>query len=96
MSPTIEQLRESIDTIDHKILSLLAERLRLVLQVGEVKKVSDIAVYDPGREARMLKSLAEAADPQLSPATVHSIFSTIIRECRGLEQESIAPSRPAE
>lgn len=93
MSATIEQLRVSIDTVDRKILDLLRERLGHVLQVGEIKKLRDMDVYDPAREERMLLALTNAADPRLSNETVRRIFSLIIGECRKLEQDSIAPSR---
>lgn len=95
MNPTIEQLRESIDAVDRKILDLLSERLDYVLQVGEIKKRQEIAVYDPSREAGMLEVLTDTADPKLSREAVRRIFSLIIRECRNLEQDSIAPSRAA-
>jgi chorismate mutase len=87
--PEIRRLRESIDAVDQQILLLLAERLRLVLEVGEVKRRGNIEVYDPERERTMLDRIARNALAPLDGSTARRIFEHVIREYRGAEQVSV-------
>jgi chorismate mutase len=87
--PELEDLRRAIDEVDRKILELVAERVRLVLQVGDVKRSRNMSVYDPERERRVLDSLAAAAQEPLDVMTVKRIFERIIDESRRLEQRHV-------
>jgi chorismate mutase-like protein len=90
MAPGIPQLRESIDALDRQILELVSERLRLVMQVGEIKRSHGLDVYDATREGEMLERVARASVAPLSPAMAQRIFRCIIDESRGLEQRHVA------
>jgi len=84
--PDLDALRRSIDAVDLKLLELIGERVRLVLQVGEYKARKGLAIYDPERERRLLERLTAAAEPPLEPGTVRRIFERLIDESRRLEQ----------
>ena len=56
MAGELNALRDQIDAVDKKILDLLAQRLSLVEQVGEVKSTHGLPIYAPDREAAMLTS----------------------------------------
>jgi chorismate mutase len=90
-APELEALRRSIDDLDGRILQLIAERVRVVLAVGEYKRRNNIAVYDPERERRMLDRLCSQAPHPLDAETVRRIFERLIDESRRIEQHSIAP-----
>jgi chorismate mutase-like protein len=90
MAPGISTLRDAIDVVDRKILELLAERLRLVEQVGEVKRSLGLDVYDPTRERDLLDKVAQLAPAPLAPAMAQRIFQNIIQESRALEQRHVA------
>jgi chorismate mutase len=90
-APELEALRRSIDDLDGRILELVAERVRVVLAVGEYKRRNNIAVYDPDRERKMLERLCGQAKHPLDGDTVRRIFERLIDESRRIEQHSIAP-----
>jgi chorismate mutase len=94
MAPGIPELRQSIDELDRQILELLAERLRLVMRVGEVKRGLELDVYDPVRERDLLERVARRAPSALTPAAAQRIFRCIIVESRGLEQRHVAELPP--
>jgi chorismate mutase len=94
MASGIPQLRQSIDQLDRQILELVAERLRLVMQVGEVKRGLGLDVYDPTRERDLLERVARAAPPPLTSAMAQRIFQCIIEESRGLEQRHVSDLPP--
>jgi chorismate mutase-like protein len=81
----LEALRRQIDAVDERILGLVAERVELVLRVGELKRASGAAVYDPERERRVLDRLAHQAAPPLDRETVQRVFERLIDESRRLE-----------
>jgi chorismate mutase-like protein len=85
----LEALRSEIDAIDGRILELVAERVGLVLRVGELKRTSGAAVYDPERERRVLERLATQAVPPLDRETVKRVFERLIDESRRLELEHV-------
>jgi chorismate mutase-like protein len=89
MAPGIPQLRQSIDELDRQLLKLIAERLLLVMQVGEVKRSLGLDVYDPAREKDLLERVARAAPAPITPAMAQRIFQCIIEESRNLEQRHV-------
>ncbi|MBN2197285.1 MAG: chorismate mutase [Polyangiaceae bacterium] len=84
--PELEALRQEIDTLDQRILDLVAARVRVVLRVGELKRRVGLPVYDPDRERRMLERLEQASAPPLDRSTVRRIFERLIDESRRIEQ----------
>lgn len=88
--PELDELRRAIDEIDRQILDLVARRVRLVLEVGDVKRARGLAVYDPERERRVLESLAQIAPEPLDARTVKRIFERLIDESRRLEQHHVS------
>ena len=87
--PELETLRRSIDDLDGRILSLIAERVKVVLAVVQFKRENDMAVYDPERERNMLERLSRQAPEPLDAETVRRIFERLVDECRRIEQHSI-------
>jgi len=87
--PELEALRVAIDEVDRKLLDLIAERVRLVLAVGDVKRERNMPVYDPDRERRILDRLASQAAAPLDGTTVRRIFERLIDEARRLEQSHV-------
>jgi chorismate mutase len=85
-SPELDELRRAIDQVDARLLELIQERLRLVLEVGAYKVKNGMAVYDPDRERRLLERLSAMAKPPLEPDTVRRIFERLVDESRTLEQ----------
>jgi chorismate mutase len=86
--PELDALRRAIDQVDSRLLELIHERVRLVLEVGAHKARHGLAIYDPERERRLLERLTALAQPPLEPDTVRRIFERLIDESRTLEQRN--------
>lgn len=81
MSVELNSLRDKIDEIDQAILSLIAKRLELVAQVGEVKSLHGLPIYDPKRESTMLaKRCYEAEQAGIPPNLIEDILRRLMRE----------------
>ena len=88
---SIAGLRRRIDRVDDRLLALLNERARLVLEVAEQKQRSNTAVYAPARERAVLARVARANRGPLTTPLVRGLFREIISVSRSLE----APMRVA-
>ncbi len=85
-SPDLETLRSAIDDVDAEILSLVAKRIGLVLQVADCKRSRDLPIYDPSRERAVIERLIGLAPEYLDAQLVRRIFERIIDESRRIEQ----------
>lgn len=82
----LDALRKAIDEVDGRLLELIAERVRLVLEVGDYKRERGIPIYDPERERQLLDRLTSRAPAPLQADTVRRVFERLIDESRRLEQ----------
>lgn len=55
----LEQVRNKIDSIDQQIIELLANRMRLVEQIGEYKKNNNVSIFQLRRWENILESRIE-------------------------------------
>ncbi len=79
----IAGLRQKIDDIDSKILSLLAERQAQVKKVVELKKKHGVPVYHPAREEDLISMLRmQAQKAGLDPDFMEELYRIILRQSR--------------
>ena len=53
----LEELRRSLDRIDDKLQDLLIERAEIIARVAASKKEGNLAAFQPGREAEIMRRL---------------------------------------
>ncbi|MGJ0626241.1 bifunctional chorismate mutase/prephenate dehydrogenase [Xenorhabdus bovienii] len=81
MAAKLSQLREQIDDVDKALLVLLAKRMYLVAEVGEIKSQLGLPIYVPEREASMLASRRQEAEVMgIPPDLIEDILRRIMRE----------------
>ena len=85
MKGKINELRAKIDGIDEKVLKLIEDRLKIVKEIGGIKAGEGVAMYDPLREAEMIKALSKKTS--LEDSFVMKIYRDIIAYCRGDEKK---------
>ncbi|MGO4707007.1 chorismate mutase [Microvirga sp. 2MCAF38] len=77
--PSLAELRQEIDRIDETMHRLLMERGTIIDRLIKVKKTSESgSAFRPGREASMMRLLAERHGGLLPLDTVESIWRVII------------------
>lgn len=83
----LQQLREQIDSVDNKLLELIASRLTLVKKVGEIKKSLGRQVRDPQREEDMLEKLGNKGESfGLAKSVVKKIWQTFFEVSYDVEK----------
>lgn len=80
----LENLRAQINQIDKKIVSLLNERAKVVLEVGRVKRTNNLPSYDPQREKEILEKLKDYHKGPLPEDILREIYTTILYWMRNM------------
>ncbi|MDX7736692.1 bifunctional chorismate mutase/prephenate dehydrogenase [Aeromonas caviae] len=89
MAEELNALRDKIDAVDKQLIDLLAARLALVGEVGEVKSRHGLPIYAPDREASMLaRRRAEAEALGVPGDLIEDVLRRVMRESYILESAS--------
>ena len=76
---TINEVRELIDSIDEKILNLIAERKNLVIEAVKLKSKDQIV--DSERIKKIIQKLSkQAVEKKLPDGLVEKLWNTMIQE----------------
>ncbi len=93
----LANLRRHIDEIDDRMHDLLIERAQVVAEVAASKKDGEVAFYQPGREAQILRRLASRHHGGLPVASVVRIWREMLAATVRLETPfAVAVFAPAE
>src|SRR5512143_700430 len=82
----IQELRKKIDDLDNKLLDLLNERARVVIEVGNIKKAEKLDFHAPGREREILDRLTARNKGPLPQATLRAVYREILSSSLSLER----------
>lgn len=83
----LDELRERLDIIDQQVMLLLSERAKVITQVAEFKRLHNIPIYVPEREAAIIARLRTLNPGPLHGDAVERIYQTIVEEMRKFEGE---------
>ena len=83
---SVEDWRRKIDEIDRKLVELLNERSRCVLEIGRLKRQDGSPLYQPDREREVLDAAERANRGPLSEAAIRRLFERILDEARSVER----------
>ena len=92
---TIEELRQRINQLDEKLVELLNERAHCALEIGKLKQTLGLEVYQPEREAEVLRHVQSHGKETGSPlegAAIVRVFERIIDEARRIERTTVHSS----
>lgn len=81
----LANLRVAIDAIDQQLAPLLANRLALSQQVGQVKKKFDLPIFNGGREAQILAKYVKD-DTDVAQHFLGETFLSIIEVSKAYQQ----------
>ena len=80
----LERYRIEIDKVDTNIITLLNKRAEIVLNIGEIKKRLKLDVYQPKREAEVIKKIKEKSTI-LKHSSVEIIWKEIMGACKNIQ-----------
>ncbi len=82
----MDRLRRRIDEIDRRMVGFLNERASHAIELGRVKKVVGLAIYQPSREDEVLRNVRSHNRGPLKNAALRRLFERIIDESRSIER----------
>ena len=82
----LEKIRDNISQIDQKILKLLNQRLKLVVDVGKIKQDEKSVFYVPSREQKVYQQLLDMNEGPLTKTALKAIYREIMSASLALEK----------
>jgi chorismate mutase len=82
----IDGLRDAIDRVDERLVQLLNERAGYALEIGRLKRLVSMEIYQPAREEAVLRHVRATNPGPLDGDAMVRLFERIIDEARRLER----------
>ncbi|MGE3276220.1 MAG: chorismate mutase [Vicinamibacterales bacterium] len=85
----LEELREEIDRLDAVIVRLLDRRARCAYAIGRLKRARGAAIYEPGREARVVahvKAVNRSLEGPLDDDAIARLYERVMDEARRIQR----------
>ena len=86
---TIEDWRKKIDELDLRLVELINKRAEAAREIGKLKNNTNLPIYEPEREKRILENVKKANPGPLPDSEVQHVFERIIDVMRKLQQQEI-------
>ncbi|MED5475587.1 MAG: chorismate mutase [Candidatus Neomarinimicrobiota bacterium] len=81
-------MRKEIDDIDSKILQLIEQRMKVVCEVGDLKKDLEISVEDLNREKEIIQRLTSNSSKNLTEKQLIRIFSAVFKSSKQIQRDN--------
>jgi chorismate mutase len=85
----ISDWRKKIDELDVEIVRLINQRAEAARAIGEIKRASDLPVYEPKREQEVFDRVRSANRGPLPDAELLHVYERIIDVMRTLQRRDI-------
>ncbi len=82
----LDDLRRQIDELDARVLSVLNERAKIAVRIGEVKRGTGAEAYAPVRENEVFGRIERSNAGPFPAAGLRAVFREIVSACRSLER----------
>jgi chorismate mutase len=82
----ISDWRQKIDELDEQIVVLISKRAEAAKAIGELKRVVELPVYEPGREQTVFSHVKAVNPGPLDDAELLHVYERIIDVMRTLQR----------
>jgi chorismate mutase len=76
-----------IDGLDRDIVKLLNDRMRVVEDIGRIKRLAGLPIYEPKRESEVFANVIASNGGPLPPDGLRRVFERIIDEARTVQRQ---------
>lgn len=85
---SLDELRKEIDLLDEELLQLLAKRLFVVKQIGEIKKTNGLPALDEKRRDELLQKIKQKGKKlSIAEPFIEKLYRTIHDHAVEVEQK---------
>jgi chorismate mutase-like protein len=85
----IADWRKKIDELDRRLVELLSERARAAVEIGRLKRNTNLPIYEPDRERVVFENVKELSQGPLPGQEMVRIFERIMDVMRNIQKEGI-------
>src|SRR3954466_14652430 len=83
---SLEPLRKQIDGLDARIVQLLNDRARVVVEIGKLKQQSNAPIYAPDREKAVLQKIRQLNQGPLPSRCLEAVYRELMSGSFALEK----------
>ena len=88
----IADWRKKIDELDERLVELLSERARAAVEIGRLKRDTNLPIYEPQRERMVFEHVQELNRGPLPGRDLVRIFERIMDVMRNIQKQGIGAS----
>ena len=85
----IADWRKKIDEVDRRLVELLSERARAAVEIGRLKRDTNLPIYEPERERIVFENVRGMNRGPLPGQDLVRIFERIMDVMRNIQKEGI-------
>ena len=85
----ISDWRKKIDDLDRKLAALLNERASAAIEIGRLKRNTDLPIYEPEREREVIANVQQNSRGPLAQRDLAQIFERIMDVMRSVQKHEI-------
>lgn len=85
----IADWRKKIDEVDRRLVELLSERARAAVEIGRLKRDTNLPIYEPDRERIVFENVQDINRGPLPGREMVRIFERIMDVMRNIQKEEI-------
>lgn len=85
----ISDWRKKIDELDEQIVRLISQRAEAAQAIGELKRTSNLPVYEPAREQNVFNHVRAVNPGPLADAEMLHVYERIIDVMRTLQRRDV-------
>jgi len=85
----IADWRKKIDELDRRLVELLSERAQAAVEIGRLKRDTNLPIYEPERERVVFENVQRMNPGPLPGRDVVRIFERIMDVMRNVQKEGI-------
>jgi len=85
--------RRKIDDVDRKLAALLNERASAVVEIGRLKRNTNLPIYEPEREKEVVANVQQSNKGPLAARDLARIYERIMDVMRSIQKHEIVPDQ---
>lgn len=87
----ISEWRKKIDELDRRLVELLSQRAQAAHEIGKLKRVVGMPIYEPDREQTVFENVRRVNPGPLPDRDLLRIYKRIMEIMRQIQYEEMAP-----
>ena len=87
----ISDWRKKIDALDCQLAALLNERASAAIEIGRLKRNTNLPIYEPDREREVIANVQRASQGPLAERDLAQIYERIMDVMRSIQKHEIVP-----